>query len=104
ESIDIGNFIGLLNVGDNVLSVQALNASPSNPDFLFNAELVKRLSIVSDEHYYAVATPGAANSSSYFNQIDDLKFSKDHGFYDAGFDLSITSETPRGTLRYTPRG
>jgi hypothetical protein len=49
-------------------------------------------------------TPGASNNGSYLAVVADTKFSHDRGFYDAPFDVEITTETPGATIRYTTDG
>jgi hypothetical protein len=49
-------------------------------------------------------TPGASNNGSYLAVIADTKFSHDRGFYDAPFDVEITTETPDAVIRYTTDG
>ena len=49
-------------------------------------------------------TPGASNNGSYLAVVADTKFSHDRGFYDAPFEVEITTETPGATIRYTTDG
>jgi len=46
-------------------------------------------------------TPGASNNGSYLAVVADTKFSHDRGFYDAPFEVQITTETPGAIIRYT---
>ncbi|MFP6692073.1 MAG: CotH kinase family protein, partial [Pirellulales bacterium] len=54
-------------------------------------------------HFYAEPTPGLANTG-VLNFVDDTKFSVDRGFYDAPFDLAITSDTVDAEIYYTLNG
>ncbi len=55
--------------------------------------------------FYQVSTPGSANSSTaYPGVVRDTSFSVDRGFYDAPFQVSISSATAGATIRYTLDG
>ncbi|MDG2122550.1 MAG: lamin tail domain-containing protein, partial [Verrucomicrobiales bacterium] len=56
--------------------------------------------------YMLTPTPGAANNnaSGTLGFVADTKFDHDRGFYDAPFNLAITSTTPDATIRYTTDG
>jgi hypothetical protein len=49
-------------------------------------------------------TPGASNNGSYLAVVADTKFSHDRGFYDAPFEVQITTGTPGAIIRYTTDG
>ncbi len=54
--------------------------------------------------YFATATPGAPNSTSYLGLVADTNFSVKRGFFEAPFDVAITSDTEGATIRYTLDG
>ncbi|MFV2067309.1 MAG: lamin tail domain-containing protein, partial [Pirellulales bacterium] len=54
--------------------------------------------------YFVEPTPGAANGPGQIGFVADTQFSVDRGFYDAPFDVAITTETPEATIRYTTDG
>lgn len=56
--------------------------------------------------YMLNPTPDAPNdaSSGVSGFVEDTKFSVDRGFFDAPFNLSITTDTPGATIRYTTDG
>ena len=55
--------------------------------------------------YFGSPTPGAVNNSTpYPGVVKDTNFSIDRGFYDAPFQVAITSDTPTATIRYTTDG
>ena len=54
--------------------------------------------------YFSEATPGETNSNSFIGLVADTSFSVDRGFYDAPFDVEITSATEGATIRYTLDG
>lgn len=63
EEINLARSLGLLHVGQNVLAVQALNSSASDPDFLWVADLRATISTMdlSAQRYFALPTPGTLN-------------------------------------------
>ncbi len=46
-------------------------------------------------------TPGQANGQTYDGVVADTTFSVDRGFYDAPFQVEITTDTPGATIHYT---
>ena len=54
--------------------------------------------------YFNKATPGAANSNGFFAAVKDTKFSVNRGFYSSPQTLTISSETPGASIRYTTDG
>jgi hypothetical protein len=56
--------------------------------------------------YYATPTPGKANTAPPVTGgfVNDTKFDHDRGFYDAAFDLVISTATVGATIRYTTDG
>jgi hypothetical protein len=95
---------GLLVAGTNYLYVQALNVSAADSDFLAVPTLDAVTGTTDVQRFFGNPTPGAANSTSFIGQVADTKFSHNRGFYDAPFDLVITSNTGSATIRYTTDG
>ncbi|MGC6427699.1 MAG: lamin tail domain-containing protein [Akkermansiaceae bacterium] len=55
--------------------------------------------------FFQTRTPKAANSSAAFpGVVKDTNFTVDRGFYDTPFALTISSDTPGATIRYTLDG
>ena len=54
--------------------------------------------------YLATPSPGSINGATYGGPVADTKFSIDRGFFDAAFDLAITSATAGAEIRYTLDG
>ena len=54
--------------------------------------------------FFLKPTPGAPNGSVLNGTVAKLAFSQPHGLYDEPFDLTISTETPGVTLRYTTDG
>jgi len=105
EVIDISAYVNTLVVGNNVLAFQGLNISANDYDFLLVPELEGIHTQLSTPRYMTNPTPGAANDpSNLVGYVKDTKFSHDRGFYDAPFQLTITTETPGAEIRYTLNG
>ena len=51
--------------------------------------------------YLEQPTPGQANGQTYDGVVADTTFSVDRGFYDAPFQVEITTDTPGATIHYT---
>ena len=57
------------------------------------------------EHgYLKASSPGEANAETAAGFVGDTAFSVDRGFFEAAFDLEITSSTEEATIRYTTDG
>ncbi|MBN1675890.1 MAG: chitobiase/beta-hexosaminidase C-terminal domain-containing protein [Kiritimatiellae bacterium] len=70
----------LLQVGDNVLAVQVFNRTVDSSDCKIDAELVS------------------------YRRVADTTFSRERGFYDSAFNVTIATVTPGATIRYTTTG
>ncbi|MEW6158718.1 MAG: lamin tail domain-containing protein, partial [Verrucomicrobiota bacterium] len=104
EEINISDKLGAILTGSNVLAIHGLNQSNNDTDFLILPELVEKKVQPASLHYFSTATPGAFNGSGFFAFVEDTKFSHDRGFYDAPFDLTITTATTNAVIRYTTNG
>ncbi|MBN1672855.1 MAG: lamin tail domain-containing protein [Kiritimatiellae bacterium] len=69
-----------LEPGENVIAVQMFNAGVDSSDCKFDVEL------------------------SSYRKVADTTFSRDRGFCDAGFYVTIGTATPDATIRYTTDG
>ena len=55
--------------------------------------------------FFQTATPGAVNdATNYPGVVKDTNFDVDRGFYSASFPLTISTDTPGATIRYTLDG
>lgn len=95
-----------LRTGSNVLAVQALNATVGSSDLLIYPEIQGFITQVGTApRFYAQPTPGAANTTpASLGVVADTKFSVNRGFFDAPFDLAITTATEGAEIRYTTNG
>ena len=104
EDINVSDRIGLLVSGANVLAIQGLNRSVSDPNFLILPELVEYKAEAMEQLYFTSPTPGALNGEGVLGFLAVPRFSAARGFYDAAFDLELTTPTPGATIRYTTDG
>ncbi len=104
EDVDISAFKTALVVGDNVLAIHGLNASNDNSTFLILPELVSTLITTMLPQYYATPTPGQPNREGTLGLVADTKFDHDRGFYNAPFDLTLSTSTEGAQIRYTLDG
>ena len=54
--------------------------------------------------FFNPPSPGVANTGGYADYVGDTKFSVNRGFFDAPFDLTISTATAGATIRYTTNG
>jgi hypothetical protein len=104
SDFDISAFASSLVLGQNVLAIQALNDAPANGRFLVVPELRFTTVTPAGMEYFTTPTPGAANIAGNLGQVKDTKFSVKRGFYEAPFDVAITTSTSGATIRYTLDG
>ena len=102
-TFDISDHIGLLRQGTNVLAIHALNDSAADTSFLVLPELVVATS-TGVHQYFTEATPGKFNVSGALDVVDEVVISPERGFYDAPFDVTISTETPGSLLAFTTDG
>ncbi len=58
----------------------------------------------SEWRFFATATPGAENQGGYEGAIGQVEFSREHGFYNEPFSVTLTTDTPEATIYYTLDG
>ncbi len=104
ESFDVLPYKGLIKDGINVLAVQGLNMTAGDDDFLLIPELSGRSALTLLPNYFSQPTPGAANQAGSLGLVADTKFSVDRGFFDAPFEVAITSATTGAEIYYTTNG
>jgi hypothetical protein len=56
------------------------------------------------ERYFSPATPGAANGDGLVGFACGVTFSREHGFYETPFSVTLSTPTARATIRYTLDG
>jgi hypothetical protein len=105
ENINLSENVSLLREGANLLAIQGLNVSANDTDFFIMAEMAQNQPTQFTNTYFSTPTPAAFNTGSGFaGFVADTKFSHDRGFYETNFMVTITTDTPGATIRYTTNG
>ncbi len=104
ETIDLSSHVGALERGTNVLAIHGLNADAGDGTFLLAPELVATGPLELSARFFRPPTPGAPNGGGFVDFVADTRFTVDRGFFDAPFDVEITTETPGAEIRYTTDG
>jgi len=63
DPIDISAYVGALQLGSNVLAIQAMNLTAGDSDFLIVPELAANWTEAEVHRYFTVPTPGSANGT-----------------------------------------
>jgi len=104
ENVAVTDPADMLVSGTNVLAIHAMNFGVSDGDFLVLPELVEIAYAGLGEHYFATASPAEGNGEEYWLHVEDTTFDNDRGFYDAPFDVVISTITEGAAIRYTTDG
>jgi hypothetical protein len=102
-TFDISGHLGLLRQGVNVLAVHALNDSAADTSFLVLPELVIATS-TGVHQYFTQATPGQFNVSGALDVVGEVVVSHERGFYDAPFDVAMSTPTEGAIILFTRDG
>jgi hypothetical protein len=110
-AFDLTPYLSDLVNGTNVLAFHGVNSrdgASSNVhklDFLVQPVLTAtRATSTVDDSFMVAPTPGDDNGIGVLGFVADTQFSHDRGFYDAAFNLAISTLTPGATIRYTTDG
>jgi hypothetical protein len=57
-----------------------------------------------NRRFFPIPTPAADNNGGYIDEIEKVEFSKERGFYDASFNLTIACTTSGTNIYYTTDG
>ena len=91
--------------GTNVLAVQLLNASPSDPSLLFDATLTGiGLDDSAGPSFFATPTPAAPNVDAVEGVLAPVAINGDAGFYDTPQTVTLSHPDAAATIRYTTDG
>jgi len=104
EGVDLTEWLDLLQPGENILALHALNDASADGDFLVCPRLTGLAGVTVTEQYFTTPTPGAANVPGVGGVVADTQFSVDRGFFDEPFQVEITTTTPGAEIRYTLDG
>ncbi len=98
-----GEYLALTRDGDNGTFVATNEFSPEYPEqeegFSYGLN-PNGLSL----GFFNTPTPGTLNGVSFEGFVADTMFDVDRGFFESSFPLTITTETPGATIRYTTNG
>jgi len=103
ESINITAYKSYLQIGTNVLAIQAMNDNKNDEQFLILPQLTASTDSSVPE-YFSTATPGTFNVSGAKGVLDDVFFSRERGFYNSSFYLTLCTDDPNAQIRYTLDG
>ncbi len=57
-----------------------------------------------DWGFMPLPTPGKSNGTAALGVVSDVRFSRERGFYESSFDVTLSCETPGATIYYTTDG
>ncbi len=103
EEINLMSFIDTLQTGRNVLAIHGLNDNAADDEFLLLPELYAA-SNMSIPQYFTTPTPGTFNITGAEGIASDVWFSHERGFYDAPFELMLSTAMDDAEIRYTTDG
>jgi hypothetical protein len=106
---DLTPYLPSLVDGTNVLAFHVVNSAStsgtgSGQDFLLEPVLTATRTSGSQLGFMAGPTPGGENGVSSLGFVGDTHFSVDRGFFDAPFQVAITTDAPLASIRYTTDG
>jgi hypothetical protein len=104
EEFNVSLARAYLRSGLNVLAIHGLNTSRDDVDFLLLPELLEYRITGAGFRYFPAPTPGQPNNQGVIAFAAETKFSHAHGFYDAPFNLTLSSPTAGASIRYTTNG
>jgi hypothetical protein len=99
KEFDLSSYINVLHPGTNILALQGLNVSVSDPDFLVLPQLFSGQT--HSNRFFTTPTPGVANGTGVLGFVGDTHFEPKRGFYSEAIDVAIWTDTPGATLVYT---
>ena len=95
---DQGEYLALVQPGGSVAQEFAPSYPQQYPDISYG------LTSGGTNAYFTSPTPGSPNNTSVQGFVQDTTFSHDRGFYDASFELQVTTATSGATIYYTTDG
>jgi hypothetical protein len=98
-------FADSLVVGENILAFHGMNSSSGGSDLLILPELeIEERKGESALGFFLTPTPGMVNASRIDGFVGAVGFEQTRGFYDAPFDLKMSTSTVGATVRFTTDG
>lgn len=95
-----GEYLALTEPGGGISSEYAPVFPPQFEDISYGLSPTN----AAEQRFFAVPTPGATNSTSYYVQVAAPQVSPGRGFYTNPISVTITSATPGAVIRYTLDG
>jgi hypothetical protein len=104
ETFPMADYAHLLTTGPNLLAFHALNDRSDSPHFLLGAELVNLRVTLGTHGFFAQPTPGEFNAERSQGRVAQPMPSLPRGFHPGPIHLSLSSDTPGATIRFTLDG
>ena len=100
EDWDLTPYISdLSSSGNNVLAIQTLMASPTDPNFFVMPELSAMAITTAGQQFFLPPTPGGFNTPDTWQA--NVSYSQTDGLESSSFPLSLSTVVPGATIRYT---
>jgi len=90
----------LLIEGDGTTLIDRIEYPEQTPDISYG----RSPDTVEDWRFMGTPTPGTANSEAYLGVVADTKFSRDRGFYEEPFEVTLSCKTPDAVIYYSLDG
>ncbi|MCA9261748.1 MAG: lamin tail domain-containing protein, partial [Planctomycetales bacterium] len=91
----------LTDSGENVLAFHGLNSDAMDDDYLLLPTLSALGLDSATPRYFTESTPGALNGAGVLGFVERPQFSAERGFYDAPFQVTLTTATTGAAIYYT---
>ncbi len=107
RDFDLSEHVHLLERGANLLAIHGLNDGLTSSDMLL-AVALHSVQVtdptIGGAGFLGSPSPGTLNGDTFSGFVSDTKFSVDRGFYDASFEVEITTAKEGAAIRYTLDG
>ncbi len=107
ETIDLGDYLHLLQEGENVLALQGMNKNLSSSDFLIRPRLVasrRSESTIGAPSYFTTPTPGAVNGMDQLMLQQQVVISEASQTFFSSFQVTLSGAEVGQEIRYTLDG
>ena len=107
EDFSLNGQLDQLRVGENVLAIHGLNRNTTSSDLIFMPAvqgLQQREAELGDADYLSVASPGETNGTEQGLPTGPVIFSTPGRGFTGTLAVSLSSESPAATIRYTTDG
>jgi len=106
KHFDLRPFESLIEPGENLLAIHALNDSVYSSDFLLETQLEKGAirTVLSDVGYFEIPSPGLLNTDMKLGLVPVPIIDAESGFMKDAFDVGVRSEMEGVKIYYTTDG